>query len=491
MTKNGLLAPESCKVYTPLPLAEAMVAALGTGPTEKWLEPCFGKGAFLRALAAAGVPPARIFAIDLEVCSVPEDHLARAIRGMDFLSWSRSTGEKFDRIIGNPPYTSLKAVGADLKASALAVPPIADSQLSPKWNYWAAFLQASLSVLSAGGAMCFVLPASWDYADYAHALKEQIYRSFSHVEVHRCKRPMFEGVQEGCIVLLAKDYGNVGGSPVRYEHYTSQALIESLAKANREPATDPTASGKLEHCEDGEVGLLSNVMDIHLGGVTGDSQYFLLTESERIALKLPKDCLRPTLSRACHLRWGQITFDRWLSLREANQRIWLFRPPPARTRHPAVAAYLELDGLGRGCNKQAYKVKNRDPWHKTPLPKGIDAFVSGMSRTGPWLCLRSMPELTATNTLYVATFRSQLSADQKAAWGLSLLTSKARSSLRGRVYADGLVKLEPGDLGKARLPRPRWTGGALAYYSRVIETLLCKGSADATRMCDEWFNARR
>jgi hypothetical protein len=446
---------------------------------------------FLRALAGAGVPPERIYAIDLEPSCVPEDHLAQAVRGTDFLSWSGSTSEKFDRIIGNPPYMSLKNVAASMKASALALPPIADSQLSVKSNCWVAFLQASLSVLRAGGSLCFVLPASWDYADYARALKEQIYRSFSHTEVHRCKRPMFEGVQEGCVVLLAKGYGGLGGAPVRYEHYTPQDLIDSLSKGNSQPTTIPTTRSTFERCECGGVERLCNVMDIRLGGVTGDNRYFLLTESERIALKLPKHCLRPTLSRACHLLWGQVTSDRWLSLCQANQKVWLFRPPPARTGHPAVAAYLELDYLAGGCNKQAYKIKNRNPWHKTPLPKRVDAFVSGMSRTGPWLCLKSMPELTATNTLYVARFRSQLPADEKAAWGLSLLTSKARSSLYGRVYADGLIKYEPGDLGKVRLPRPNCTKGALAYYSRVIETLLCKGPTDATQMCDDWFSGSR
>ena len=154
---------------------------------------------------------------------------------------------------------------------------------------------------------------------------------------------------------------------------------------------------------------------------------------------------------------------------------------------PAVKAYLEMDQSLGGCYKEAYKIKNRNPWHETPLPKQIDAFISGMSHTGPWLCLKSMPGLTATNTLYIVKFHSQLSADQKAAWALSLLTSCARDTLHGRVYADGLMKYEPGDLLKARLPRPNNTKGARLYYSRVIKTLLSKGGAEACRMADRWF----
>jgi hypothetical protein len=464
-----------------------MVAAMRSGPTERWLEPCVGEGVFLRALASVGVPAKRIFAIDLESCGVPEDRLAQTLRGVDFLSWSGITSEKFDRIIGNPPFISLKNIGASLKASALAVAPDEETQLSLKSNCWVAFLQASLSLLTTGGSLCFVLPASWDYADYARPLKERLQRSFSHLEVHRCKRPMFGEVQEGCVVLIARGYGGVSGVPVRYEHHTPEALITSLKNGNSVPSTIAGIPSISEPRQIEKTELLGSVMDIHLGGVTGDNSYFLLKESERIALKLPRACLRPALSKARHLLWGEITPNHWVKLRDADQRVWLFRPSPSQLNHPAVKAYLELDQSLGGCNRKAYKIKNRNPWHETPLPRQIDAFISGMTHVGPWLCLKSMPDLTATNTLYIAKFRSQFSADEKSAWALSLLTSSAKDGLHGRVYPDGLIKYEPGDLVKARLPRPKNTKGARPYYSRVIRTLLCGDSDEATRMADRWF----
>ena len=47
-------APERCKVYTPKPLAEAMVDAVGVEGNLTWLEPSFGHGIFLEGTRAPG-----------------------------------------------------------------------------------------------------------------------------------------------------------------------------------------------------------------------------------------------------------------------------------------------------------------------------------------------------------------------------------------------------------------------------------------------------
>ena len=60
-----------------------------------------------------------------------------------------------------------------------------------------AFLTASLNLVRPGGCLGFVLPASWDFADYAASIRDEVFKSFERVEVYRCKRPLFDSVQEG------------------------------------------------------------------------------------------------------------------------------------------------------------------------------------------------------------------------------------------------------------------------------------------------------
>ena len=90
------------------------------------------------------------------------------------------------------------------------------------------------------------------------------------------------------------------------------------------------------------------------------------------------------------------------------------------------------------------------------MPKTPDAFLSGMNQKGPWLSINEMAGLNATNTLYVVSFRNR---NRKAwyRWALAILSSKAQRQIRriGRRYADGLIKYEPGALGKIELPSLR------------------------------------
>jgi len=59
MSVRGAELHRSCKIYTPYRLAAVMGGRLEIA-TSVWLEPCFGRGVFLKALHSAGVPKQRI-----------------------------------------------------------------------------------------------------------------------------------------------------------------------------------------------------------------------------------------------------------------------------------------------------------------------------------------------------------------------------------------------------------------------------------------------
>ena len=173
-----------------------------------------------------------------------------------------------------------------------------------------------------------------------------------------------------------------------------------------------------------------------------DAGYFLLTEAEREANKLPIGSVRPILSKARHLAKARVTKADWKNLLDANERVWLFNPSTRSLRSKAVRAYIEHGE--KVCNLDAYKLKHRDPWYQVKdLRKGI-GFLSGMTKLGPWITFRSMRGLAATNTLYVLTAKKHMFADEHAAWALSLLSSPCRQQFNelARRYPDGLPKLE-------------------------------------------------
>jgi hypothetical protein len=118
--------------------------------------------------------------------------------------------------------------------------------------------------------------------------------------------------------------------------------------------------------------------------------------------------------------------------------------------------------------------------------------MSGMGSHGPWICLNEMRGLTASNTLYVVTFKGDVSLNDRATIALSLLTSRARTSFtsRARVYSDGLAKLEPSDILEAEIPVPKPGERALTVYADAISALLDGKLAVAMRIADKWIAHR-
>ena len=490
MSTLSLHPPESCKVYTPEPLAESMVLAIGDRSEARWLEPCVGQGVFLQSLSKEGIAPRRVTAIDLDPAPGARDHLAKTLRGTDFLDWSLQTPLRFDRIIGNPPYVALEKLPSPLLSTALSISTPGGGTVGAGANYWYAFFCAGLQLLRKDGGLCLVLPASWDYASYASGLRHSLKQSFSRLEIHRTRRPLFKDVQEGCIVLVADGFGEKCKDLKRSEYPSAEKLIESLVSPRKRTTFRGSQKKSRELIRDNYV-QLSDVINIRLGGVTGDAAFFLLTEEERKKRELPTACLRPVISKARHLVHATINRNNWSELRKANERVWLFRPSDELLKDRAVERYLRLKSRDGGCHRERYKIKNRQPWHRTPLPQRVDGFISGMSRFGPWISLKAMTGLNATNTLYTVRFRKAKTLDEKAAWSLALLTSDTQQALayRKRIYADGLVKYEPSDLTSLPIPVPKRFHGARKVYVKTVALLLAGEEKQAHKVADDFFSS--
>jgi hypothetical protein len=231
---------------------------------------------------------------------------------------------------------------------------------------------------------------------------------------------------------------------------------------------------------------------IGIGAVTGDANFFLMNDEQRRALGLPTKAFRPALTRARQMTAHVITSAIWQSMREEGERVWLFHPMDDSLKHPAVAKYLRW-GKSSGCKLTNHKIAIRSPWFRVPLPEPFDGFMSGMSARGPFIALRQMEGLTATNTLYGVTFLRDAGHEARCALALGLLTSHAREQLSRvqRNYADGLIKYELGDLRELRLILPQKTQGASSAYRRATTALLAQKYSEAQGIADGWFSASR
>lgn len=475
------LPPPECRVYTPSRLADAVIHAIDPSPDDDWLDPCMGPGAFIACLRKKGIHKKRIVGIDIDPNCGAEDKYATTVRGVDFFQWCASTTQRFNRIVANPPYVAIRKLHPTLQQSVTSFGSGDDGSFALRSNYWCAFLSGCLRVLANHGSLAFVLPAAWDYALYASHVRREIHQQFQSVEVHRSCEPLFPEVREGCVVLVAKGYHKEPARSVRINHSNAHALITALIQGDGK-ATKHRASART-----GDLSLtqFSDLYAVRIGCVTGDAKYFLLRESDRVRLGLPRESVSPVLSKARHLASAYMTKKEWERLLAADERVWLFNPEPKALRYKAVQEYLQH---GReNCDMDAYKLRNRDPWYRIPdIRHGAAGFVSGMTKLGPWICFRSKHQLFATNTLYALTAKTKMSSEERAAWALSLISTSPRRQYHAiaRHYPDGLAKLEPHDLNSLRLPTPLRTKCAPEEYARAISYLVAGKVAAAIALAD-------
>jgi hypothetical protein len=459
-----------------------MVRALGDAPGASWLEPSHGSGAFVEAIARSGAGNDRIVAVDLDPAIAAADRLATTVRGVDFLQWATETHKRFDRIVGNPPFISIAQLTPSLQKTAASVMDLDGRPIGKGANLWYAFVLASLRLLRKSGCLSFILPSAAEFADYCSSVRRAVGESFGRLELYRCSRPLFDNVQEGTLVVVARDYG-MGPSLVSRRSFDSRtSLIKGLSRSGRLNAHKCPKGSVLSS---GPRVTFESIANIGLGGVTGDANFFLMNEEKRASLKLPTEALTPVVSKAKHLNSPLLTESLWEHLKSSGQRVWLFNPPVAWSKHPYVKNYLDMDPLQGGCNRKAYKVSIRDPWYRTPMPSVPDAFLSGMSQHGPWLCINETGQVNATNTLYVVKFPSRNRRDWYM-WALALLSSEARHQIRriGRRYPDGLVKYEPGPLGRIALPRLRTDADHKALYVKAATALLARDAGLSREIAD-------
>jgi len=406
---------------------------------------------------------------------------------MDFLGWAADHHASVDHVVMNPPYAALSRLQGDLLDRALDVRLVDGQRLPFKANYWAAFLLTAINCVRDRGSLVAVLPAAWDFAKYAARVRASVERAFGEVIVVRCASPLFPKVQEGVVVVVALNRGAHSCTHRRVEVSGLEETISALEEIARGKLPPGTSTTRAFASSTHTLQRLDEIVHIHIGAVTGDAGYFLLNERERKNWGLPRSALRPTLSRSKHLADAVVTNSEWETLRAQGARVWMFWPTKSALRHRAVKVYLK-HGQAGGCNLSAYKIAERDTWYRTPLPGRVDGFMSGMSKRLPFLALREMPGLTASNTLYVVRFKKRVTESEKATLGVLLLTSSVRRELarNARVYAEGLLKFEPTDLGRVRVPVVEARENAVPVLKEATALLLAGRAAQASAMADAW-----
>jgi len=181
--------------FTPAFVADFMVALSSKGKDAKVLEPAAGEGVFIDTLLAHGFKDISGYEIDPTLETKNKKYITfESFIGANFL-------EKFDLVIGNPPYVRWKNMSEEQKAELAG---------TDEWNQYFnslgdllyMFILQSVELLQDGGELIFITPEYWLNTMHSRTLRNYLLQHGWLQEIyHFSETPIFDKVASSIIIF--------------------------------------------------------------------------------------------------------------------------------------------------------------------------------------------------------------------------------------------------------------------------------------------------
>jgi len=101
----------------------------------------------------------------------------------DYLKFHEDNQQKFDLIIGNPPYIKSSTLTKEQVEICERIHKASDLSTKKIKNIWTSFLVGGVQSLSDEGVLCFVLPAELLQVIYAKEIRDYLKVEFEKIEI--------------------------------------------------------------------------------------------------------------------------------------------------------------------------------------------------------------------------------------------------------------------------------------------------------------------
>lgn len=511
--------------YTPPELANAMSNWAIRDGTEHILEPSFGGCCFLgstwQRLKDVGVekPLTRLYGADIDPSAFNHLHTRfgnrkykkRFIHG-DFLKLNNKDflRSHFEVVIGNPPFIAHSSLSSEQKRSYRQIAADLGFRISGKPSVWAYFLILSLRYLKVGGRIAWVLPWSFLHSVYGKEVQSHVIHHFQNAKVFAIEEELFltEGTKERTVILLADSFSHerTKASNLILEYCDSLNDFVAHIKILNEGSLSNTDSKSVDTiCQRSEVSQklhrsvltkklvhLNDLMTVSIGVVTGDMKTFTCTVADTKKLNLSQDAYQRCLTKSLHSQ-GLEFKDSDLDILEFEKKAsCLLTIPPRYEFSLQLEEHLSSPWTEEAIlNNRTFQ--KRLPWYSIPKTLIPDAFFRFFAQQGP-LFIINTARAQGTNSLYVASFRSTISQQDRdlalASITLSTLSciGGAHAELDSTRYGNGAIKMSVASVKKIPV--------LLASDEEKEYTMTCLKAADtlvrenqmeeANKIADKW-----
>lgn len=468
--------------YTPQAIADFLCQWSIDINTERILEPSCGDGNFIESailrfkeLGIEGEDlKGRIKGIEL----LEEESLkakARAaslglnpntIINNDFFHYISSNGEeKYDAVIGNPPFIRYQSFPEEHRK--LAIEMMQKLGLNPNklTNIWVPFLVVSASLLRDNGRMAMVIPAELFQVKYAAETRVFLSDFFERITIITFKKLVFANIQQEVVLLLCekKVHHGKGVRVIECENLEGLKNInfKEINGSHVKPIDHTTEKWTKYFLNEDEINLLrrlkndervitcGDIMEVDVGLVTGRNEFFMLKEEQVKEWNLEKYTI-PVASKSNQLKGITFSERDFSDNSKAQNAIHLFIPPnEGFDKLPKVCQkYIEY-GEKQGFNT-GYKTQIRKRWYITPSLWVPHAFALRQVGDYPKLILNETGA-SSTDTIHRVRFKDGVNRDMAAISFLNSL-SFAFSEITGRSYGGGVMTFEPTEIEEIQIP---------------------------------------
>jgi len=516
MAKNNSIEKIHGKYYTPKKLALAMTDWAINKPYLRILDPAFGRGAFLEA--ALNTIEKKGFKNSKKLYGVEIDDNAKKYLSNflefgaqesnfiieDFLSLRlhSSFGDKFDLIMGNPPFVRHHQISNKLKQVAVAAMQDYEFKISTMSGYWVYFLLHSLSFLKKGGSLAMILPKAFISAEYSKEIRRIISNIFEKASILVLNGRWFHEAEESVVMLLAENYIRNTQKYEGNKKYRNEEELISKVGGFYIPDINKTINDDwnliseyipdeihkfLQSSLSNNLTLrLKDLVTIKIGVVTGANKFFILTKSESEKLRLDNKHLKPIITKSRLLKGLDFLNTDISQARKDNLKTeLLITSHEEKNLSKKIIEYINTGKL-EGINNR-YKCRNRNPWHLVKDIYSPDAFLHYMSSSLPHIIL-NLTSSTCTNTIHRITWNKQFTDLEKKAITIASTTSLAQIGfeMEGRSLGGGVLKLEPNSALKVIIPKYPISDVHETYEK--VNTSLRKGDKElAVKIADEFI----
>jgi adenine-specific DNA-methyltransferase len=455
--------------YTPEPIA-AFILKWGINGSTHFdiLEPSCGDGVFIEQLKENNHNFNSITAIEFdEIEANKADNIQlrnKKTINTDFHLYCNKTAERYDLVVGNPPYIRYQYFEEDQQKEAIKVFDRAHLKYSKLTNAWVSFVVGSSLLLKETGKIGFVIPAELLQVSYAQQLREYLAHTYNKINIISFEKLVFPDIQQEVVLLLCEKNGTDSHLIEHLELRDASELEKldvNILKSPKKKIDFKSNKWTYYFLEQEEIDFLEKIAEqkniptiakyanIEVGITTGSNDYFTvplpIVESYELA-----EFAKPMVGRSVQVNSVIFTKEDWHLNRQtkAKTHLLVFPANDKINGHSGARSYIKL-GESMGVNK-GYKTGIRDDWFVIPSIKLSEALFIRRNNLYPRLILNTANAYT-TDTMHRVMIKEETNNNAFIASYYNSL-SLAFSEIVGRSYGGGVLELMPSEAGKILLP---------------------------------------